>query len=187
MPGWSLFLGAADGSYVMVSYDAIASTVDLDMSNSSSGDGIETAFSSRPAVVAGNGYSASLTYDNSFAPAGAEFYIDWFGDGAALLNSSGGSLGDPNGPLGYDPYTQLLTISGIAPAGVTTAGVRLFSASSAYSGLTADNFTFSADVPVPIPAAAWLLLSGAGAIAAMARRQGSGVRQNRRRYAATAS
>jgi len=167
--GWTLFLGSADGSYVLVN-GVGSSNVGVDMGNGSAGGGLQTAFSSRPAVVAGDGYAASVTYDNYFAPVAPGFFIEWFDGGGSLLSSTGGSLGDPNGPFNYDPYNQLFTLSGIAPAGAATAGVRWFSASPGYAGLAVDNFTFS---PVPIPAAAWLLLSGIGGIAALTRRRKS--------------
>jgi hypothetical protein len=90
-----------------------------------------------------------------------------------VLSSTGGILGDPNGIAESDPFHQLFEISGTAPAGATTAGLRFFSASLGQERLTVDNFTFGAAVPVPIPAAAWLLLSGIGGIAAISRRRKS--------------
>jgi hypothetical protein len=108
-PGWIAFLGAADGSYVLFSpeTDPAAGGTDLDMAPGPAGGGIRTAPLSRPVVIPGLGYTASLTYDNYFGATGAAYFIDWFDAGGTLLSSAGGPLGDPNGPLTYAPYTQL--------------------------------------------------------------------------------
>jgi hypothetical protein len=160
VPGWELFLGAADGSYVLVS-DEADSNIDLDMGNGPAGGGLRTAPGSRVPVSPGGLYGASLTYDNYFAPAGAEYYVDWFDGGGTLLSSSGGPLADPNGPFGYAPYTQKLEFAVHAPAGAASAGVRLTSANSGYGGLAADNFSF-----VPEPSTALLLVLAASALGA---------------------
>jgi hypothetical protein len=145
VPGWNMFLGAADGSYVLVNGVGSAN-VDVDMANGSSGGGLETAVGSRPAVVPGYGYTASVTYDNYFAAGGASYFIDWFDGVGSLLGSTGGPLGDPNGPFVYEPYIQLFSASGIAPVGAAAAGVRFTAANAGYNGLAADNFSL---VPEP--------------------------------------
>jgi hypothetical protein len=145
VPGWNLFLGAADGSYVYVNGFGSAN-VDVDTANGPSGGGLETAVGSRPAVVPGYGYTASVTYDNYFSAGGAAYYIDWFDGVGALLGSIGGALGDPNGPLVYEPYTQSFSVLGIAPASATAAGVRFTAANAGYNGVAADNFSL---VPEP--------------------------------------
>jgi hypothetical protein len=115
-------------------------------------------------------YVASVTTDNYFAPTDAAYFIDWFDAGGSLLSSSGGPLGDPNGPLTYAPYTQLLTVSGAAPASAAAGGVRFQSGTAGYSGLAADNFRLAL-IPEP---ASWVLLALGGAAAALvARRRAS--------------
>ena len=145
VPGWILFLGAADGSYVLVN-GVGSGNVDVDMAPGPAGGGLETAPLSRPSVVPGHSYTASLTYDNYFAPTGAAYFIDWYDGGGSLLGSDGGLLADPNGPSGYDPYDQKLSISGIAPTSSATAGIRFISGNAGYAGLAADNFSL---VPEP--------------------------------------
>jgi hypothetical protein len=97
--GWSLSLGAADGSYVLVSPD-VSGTTDVDMDVGPAGGGLQTAVGSRPAVVPASVFQASVTYDNYFAPAGASYFIDWFDVGGALLSSSCG----PQRALHGDAY-----------------------------------------------------------------------------------
>ncbi|MGD9633733.1 MAG: PEP-CTERM sorting domain-containing protein [Pirellulales bacterium] len=145
VPGWNMFLGAADGSYVYVN-GVGSGNVDLDMANSAAGGGIETAALSRPTVTPGKTYTASLTYDNYFAPTDAAYFIDWFDSVGSLISSAGGPLADPNGPFTFAPYTQLLSVSGNAPIGSASAGVRFIAGNAGYAGLTADNFTL---VPEP--------------------------------------
>lgn len=158
VPGWEMFLGAADGSYVLVN-GVGSSNVDVDMGVGPAGGGIRTAPGSRVPVLPGSIYEASLNYDNYFAPAGAEFYIDWFDGSGTLLSSAGGPLLDPNGPFGYEPYSQRVGVTGSAPAGVASAGVRLSSGNAGYAGLAADNFTF-----VPEPAALVLLSAASSSL-----------------------
>ncbi len=148
-PGWEAFLGAADGSYVLISpeSDPLADTRDLDMANSAAGGGIKTAMGSRPAVTPLATYRATVATDNYFAPSGAAYFIDWFDGGGSLLSSVGGPLVDP-APLTYAPYTQVFAVTGAAPAGASTAGVRFESGNPGYAGLAADFFTLSR-VPEP--------------------------------------
>ncbi len=149
-PGWVALLGAADGSYVLVSPEATdpaAGTRDLDMGVGPAGGGIQTAPGSRPSVTPLTAYRASVTTDNYFAPSGAAFFIDWFDGGGVLINSVGGPLTDA-APLTYAPYTQLFSIDGAAPANAASAGVRLTSGNAGYAGLAADNFSL---VQVPEP------------------------------------
>jgi hypothetical protein len=72
VPGWLMYLGAADGSYVLVSdeMDPLASGADLDMGIGAAGGGIRTADDSRPAVTPLAAYEASMTSDNYFAASG---------------------------------------------------------------------------------------------------------------------
>jgi hypothetical protein len=158
VPGWELFLGAADGSYVLVN-GVGSGNVDVDMGNGPSGGGLRTAPGSRVSVAPGGEYKASLTYDNYFGASWAEFYIDWFDGGGTLLSSAGGALLDLNGPFVFAPYTQQLGVAGTAPAGAALAGVRLASGNAGYNGLTADNFRF-----VPEPSAALLLTLASSAL-----------------------
>jgi hypothetical protein len=151
VPGWELFLGAADGSYVLVN-GVGSGNVDVDMGNGPAGGGLKTAAGSRVPVVAGGGYVASLTYDNYFAPSDAAYFIDWFDGAGTLLSSAGGPLDDSNGPLTYTPYTQTLSVNGLAPVGSVLAGVRFQAGNAGYAGLAADNFNF-----VPEPGMATLL------------------------------
>lgn len=148
VPGWNIFLGAADGSYVLVSYDSSGNTIDLDMGVGPAGGGIETAVASRPAVTPGLLYKATVTYDNYFNPTLAAYYIDWFDGGGSLISSTGGLLPDPNGAFGYDPYNQLVGVSGSAPVGAASAGVRFVSGNPGYNGLAADNFSLT-KIPEP--------------------------------------
>jgi hypothetical protein len=158
VPGWELFLGAADGSYVLVN-GVGSGNVDVDMGNGPSGGGLRTAAGSRVSIVPGGAYQASLTYDDYFGESAAEFYIDWFDGGGTLLSSAGGPLLDPNGPLTFEPYTQQLGVAGTAPAGAALAGVRLTSGNAGYNGLAADNFRF-----VPEPSTALLLTLGSSVL-----------------------
>jgi hypothetical protein len=151
VPGWTLFLGAADGSYVLVSPEADQGH-DLDMAPGPAGGGLMTAPASRAVVAPGLQYVASLTYDNYFGPTGASYFIDWFESDGDPISSDGGLLGDPSGPFGYDPYNQKLNIVAVAPAGAGLAGVRFTSGNPGYAGLAADNFSF-----VPEPGAATLV------------------------------
>ncbi len=166
VPGWLISLGAADGSYVLVSLDGSAGTWDVDTANGAAGGGIETALGSRPAVTPGNSYRAALTYDNYFGATAAAYFIDWFDAGGALLSSTGGELGDPNGPLTYAPYAQLLSTVGVAPAGAASAGVRFASGNPGYNGLAADNFALTL-----IPEPSGLALAACGGALLAARRQ----------------
>jgi hypothetical protein len=166
VPGWELFLGAADGSYVLVSPEA-GQGHDLDTGSSAAGGGLRTAATSRVTVAPGLQYVASLTYDNYFGPTGASYFIDWFESDGDPLGSTGGLLADPNGPFGYDPYNQELSVIGVAPAGAALAGVRFESGNPGYAGLAADNFSF-----VPEPGTAALVVVGLlGAVACGRRRQ----------------
>lgn len=171
VPGWLLSLGAADGSYVLVSPEANpdAGGVDADMGIGPAGGGMETASALRPLVIAGLPYLASVTSDNYFGANTTSYFIDWYNGVGGLISSSGGPLGDPNGPFGYDPYHQLFSISAPAPVGAATAGVRFRSGDGTYNGLAADNFTLSL---VPEPGSAALIGSAAlGLLAAVQRRR----------------
>jgi hypothetical protein len=169
-PAWICFLGAADGSYVLISpeVDPLAGGTDLDMGNGPSGGGVRTAPGSRPAVLPLSPYRATVTQDNYFAPVGAAFFIDWFDVGGNLLSSSGGPLGDPNGALVYAPYTQLFAINASAPTGAASAGVRLEAGNPNYAGMAADNFSLSL---VPEPGAMALVMGGGLGILGAARRR----------------
>lgn len=160
VPGWEMFLGSADGSYVLVS-DEADGNIDLDMANGPAGGGLRTAAGSRVPIVPGGFYGATLTFDNYFNDAAAAYFIDWFDAGGTLLSSSGGLLPDPNGPFVFLPYAQKLGIQANAPAGAASAGVRLTS-NGGYNGLTADNFTF-----IPEPSAALLLTLASSALGTM--------------------
>ncbi len=167
VPGWNLFLGAADGSYVLVNGVGSGNT-DVDMGNGPAGGGLETAALSRPAVIPGNSYTATATYDNYFAPSGASYFIDWYDGVGGLLGSDGGLLADANGLFGYDPYGQIVTVAGIAPGSAAAAGVRFTSGNPGYNGLAADNFTLGA---IPEPGTiALAMLGGCWVLAAVRRR-----------------
>jgi MYXO-CTERM domain-containing protein len=169
VPGWLMFLNNApvdDGSWVLVSPEA-GQGHDLDMAPGPLGGGIMTAAASRVPVFPGNTYTASLTYDNYFTPAGAAYFIDWFESDGDPISSTGGPLADPNGPFGYDPYGQKLSIVAAAPAGAGLAGVRFTSGNPGYSGLAADNFSF-----VPEPCTAILAALAVCGLAASRRRRG---------------
>jgi hypothetical protein len=169
VPGWILSLGAADGSYVLVSpeSDPLAGGVDADMGIGPAGGGMQTAPLLRPAVVPGLSYLASLTSDNYFTPTTTSYFIDWFDIGGSLISSNGGLIGDPSGPGVYAPYTQTFYVTATAPIGSVTAGVRLTSGSPSYAGLAADNFSFSS---VPEPSSVALIALGF-AIANIVRRR----------------
>lgn len=173
VPGWLISLGTVDGSYILVSpeMNAMSGGTDLDMAVGPAGGSIQTAAASRPAVTPLAAYRASVTTDNYFAPAAAAFFIDWYGSGGALLSSSGGPLGDPNGGLTFEPYTQLFTINASAPALASSAGVRLTSGTPAYAGLAADAFQLSR---VPEPTGLALAAVGAAVFSAHRRRRRSG-------------
>jgi hypothetical protein len=163
VPGWELFLGAADGSYVLVN-GVGSGNVDVDTGNGPAGGGMQTAAGSRVAVAPGLQYVASLTYDNYFGGSGAAYFIDWFESDGDPISSSGGLLSDPNGPFGYDPYGQKLSVVAVAPAGAGLAGVRFTSGNPGYNGLAADNFSF-----VPEPGMAILAALAACGLATLAR------------------
>lgn len=165
--GWEMFLGAADGSYVLVSPDVPAATTDLDMGVGPAGGGIRTAVGSRPVVTPTVAYVASVTTDNYFAATNASLFIDWFDAGGTLLSSSGGVLGDPNGPLTFLPYTQLLSVNGAAPALAAKAGVRFEGGNAGYAGLAADNFSLAG---VPEPSSLAICAMGAAWVARRRRR-----------------
>lgn len=170
VPGWLMSLGAADGSYVLVSPEAnpAAGGFDLDMGDGPSGGTIETAAASRPAVTPSTAYIASMTSDNYFGPAGAAFFVDWYDVGGVLISSAGGPVADLNGPLVYAPYTQGYTINAVAPATAATAGVRFTSGNAGYAGLAADNFSLAV---VPEPSyLALIAFAAAGWTAARRRR-----------------
>lgn len=177
VPGWELLSEGDPSSWVQVAFDSGAGTTDVDLSGSeTSGNdpdfvglsGLRTAPGSRPSVTPSQSYRARVTYDNYFAPAGISYFIDWFDGGGILLSSSGGALADPNGPLGYAPYTQLLEITGSAPATAAKAGVRFESSNGAFAGAAADNFSLSL---VPEPGAMALVMLGALAVCGVARRR----------------
>ena len=151
VPGWEMFLGAADGSWVFVN-GVGGGNVDVDMGPGPDGGGLMTAPSSRPSVIAGNTYTASVTFDNYFGASGASYFIDWFESDGDPLGSDGGLLADANGPFGYAPYNQRIDISAVAPPGAGLAGVRFISGNPGYNGLAADNFSL-----VPEPSSVALL------------------------------
>lgn len=158
-PGWLISLGAADGSYVQIAPEVnpLAGVRDVDMGIGPAGGGLQTAVGSRPLVTPLVPYHATVTYDNYFGPGDAAYFIDWFDIGGSLISSDGGPLGDPNGPLGYAPYTQLFEVTASAPAAAASAGVRFTSGNSGYNGLAADNFHFGI---VPEPSSLALLALG---------------------------
>lgn len=177
VPGWTLLSVGDASSWVQVAFDAGASTTDVDLSGSETNgadpdfigmSGLQTAVLSRPAVTPAGMYSATVTYDNYFAPAGISYFIDWFDAGGALLGSAGGLLPDPNTPPVFTPYTQLLEVAGVAPAGAATAGVRFISENGSFAGATADNFTLSS---VPEPCSASMIMGAVLALGAMLRRR----------------
>ena len=149
-PGWLAFLGAGDGSYILISPEAsspFAGTRDLDMGIGPAGGGVQTAVGSRPSVTPSATYAATATTDNYFAPSNSAYFIDWFDGDGTLISSVGGPLTDASA-LTYEPYSQLFQVTGDAPAGAASAGVRLTAGNAGYGGLAADNFTFSL-VPEP--------------------------------------
>jgi hypothetical protein len=157
VPGWTMFGDAPPdaSSWVQVAYDSGGNTIDLDLAGSETTGadpdffglaGIMTAAGSRPAVVPGRSYVASVTSDNYFTDAGISYFIDWFDGGGSLIGSAGGLLGDPNGPFVYDPYIQQFQVGGSAPAGAASAGVRFQSSNNGFAGAAADNFRL---VPEP--------------------------------------
>lgn len=150
VPGWEAFAVGDSSSWVKIATDTNTLNTDLNLNGTSYSApfpylglaGIKTAVSNRVAVASGAGYYATVTHDNYYASAGISYFIDWFDAGDVLLGSSGGPLGDPNGPGTFAPFTQQFTISGIAPANATRAGVRLESSDGDpdyASGATADN------------------------------------------------
>jgi hypothetical protein len=150
VPGWLMYLGAADGSWVQVAPEAdpAANGWDADMAPGPAGGGLMTAPASRPAVVALLPYHATVTYDNYFSPTSPEFFIEWFDALGGLIGSDGGTLGDPSGPFGYDPYNQQFEITATAPLLAASAGVRFDGGNPGYSGLAADHFHFGV-IPEP--------------------------------------
>jgi hypothetical protein len=169
VPGWLLTLGAADGSYVLISpeTDPLAGGTDLDMAHGPAGGGIQTAQANRPAVTPLLPYKATVTTDNYFAATDVAYWIDWFDAGGSLLSSNGGPLTDLNGAFTYAPYTQLYAIDATAPALAASAGVRFESGNAGYAGLAADHFTFSV---VPEPASLVLISWGVVALVGTSRR-----------------
>jgi hypothetical protein len=168
-PGWLMYLGAADGSYVLTSAesDPLSGGTDLDMGIGPAGGGLKTAAGSRPAVTPLAPYQATVATDNYFAPTGVSYFIDWFDGVGGLISSDGGLLVDP-APLTYVPYTQVYTINATAPATAATAGVRFESGNAGYAGLAADHFTLTL---VPEPGAMALVLLGGLAMMGVARRR----------------
>jgi MYXO-CTERM domain-containing protein len=169
VPGWLLFLGEADGSWIEVNQGVSPSppnVYDVDMGIGPSGGGLMTAPGSRPAVTPGLAYFASCTADNYNNGTGSAFFIDWFDASGALISSTGGGIGDPSGNGTFVPYTQTFTINGIAPALAALAGVRFTSGNSNFNGLAADNFTFAV-----VPEPEGLALVGLCAAAALRRRR----------------
>ncbi len=180
VPGWEAFGVGDSSSWVQIAEQSIASVPtgnwDMNLSGSSAVDpnfvglsGIKTVAASRAAAAPGQKLTATVTYDNYFGPAGISYFIDWFDAGGSLLSSAGGALPDPNGPLTYAPNTQLLSITGTAPALTAKAGVRFQSANGGFAGAEADNFTLGA---VPEPGSLALLLAGAMGMFGAVRRSG---------------
>lgn len=158
VPGWEAFAVGDASTWVLIKTDTNTLNTDLNLNGTDYSSpypyhgsaGLQTAVSNRVAVTPGTGYYATVTYDNYYAPAGISYFIDWFDAGGATLISSGGALADPNGSGTFAPFTQLLAISGVAPANAVRAGVRFQSGDGADdypSGATADNFQFA---PSPV-------------------------------------
>jgi hypothetical protein len=166
VPGWEAFANVDPSSWVLISFNSpVVGNVVLDLSGSDSTAtgfvglaGIQTAVGSRPPVTPGTPYKASVTFDDYFAPAGISYFIDWFDIGGSLISSDGGDLGDPNGPLTYEPLVQTGMVAGIAPANAVTAGVRFQSENGLFAGAQADNFSL-----VPEPSS--LVLTAVAALA----------------------
>jgi hypothetical protein len=96
------------------------------------------------------------------------FFLDWYDAGGNLISSEGGPIDDPNGPLTYQPYSQIHFIDATAPANAATAGVRLESGNPAYNGLAADHFDLTL---VPEPAGAALASLGGWSLTRFRRRR----------------
>jgi hypothetical protein len=178
VPGWEAFANVDSSSWVQVAEQSGTGNWILDLSGSDFTApgfvglaGIKTAVGNRPAVASGAPYQATVTYDNYFTSAGISYYIDWFDGGGALLSSSGGPLGDPNGPLAFAPTTQSFDVAANAPVGAASAGVRLESANGGFAGASADNFTFGA---IPEPGTIALAMLGAWSMIATIRRRQNG-------------
>jgi hypothetical protein len=163
IPGWISTIGTA-GSYTLL-LDSGGGNNLIDYSGGTTGTGIETNPINRPAVTGGLEYTASMTWDNYFAPSATSLFIDWFDSGGSLISSNGGAAPDNNSPAVFAPTTQLFSFNAFAPATATAAGVRL-DAFASFQGAEADNFSFSA---VPEPGSASLL--SIGALLALKRRQ----------------
>jgi hypothetical protein len=170
VPGWIISLGAQDGSYVQVSSepDPLAGGWDADMGIGPGGGGLSTAPLSRPAVIPGQIYTASVTSDNYFGANTTSYFVDWFDGLGTLLSSNGGPLTDPSGPFVYTPYTQLFSFTAAAPLGSASAGVRFHSGDSTYNGLAADNFSLS---KAPEPSSAVLMALAVFGLVGPARRK----------------
>ena len=159
VPGWEAFAVGDSSSWVKIATDTNTLNTDLNLNGTSYSvhdpylglAGIQTAVSNRVAVTPGAIYYATVTYDNYYTYAGISYFIDWFDAGGTNISSSGGALGDPNGPGSFAPFTQRLAVGGIAPVNATHAGVRFQSVDGApdyASGATADNFQLAMQQPL---------------------------------------
>ena len=146
LPGWEAFATGDENSYVYIYYESANWLLELAGSDANKPNfmglaGLKTAVSNRVPVIPGQGYYATLTYDND-EPAGSSYFIDWFNAGGNTVSSVGGALDDPN-PSVFAPFTQRFAIVGIAPANAVRAGVRLQISNPDFVTGTADNFAFA--------------------------------------------